>query len=152
MSLERVGLAGARAGRPLLEAEHEARAGQDAFERHPDAGLEAALGRALLVERHQRVEIALGHRCAGTPATPGATTISCAHTHLLRRGARGWQVKIFRRLGVSETPVAVERPGDRQVAQVRQRREAVGVGDAGAGERPLERRDQILRRALRSGG
>ena len=40
----------------------------------------------------------------------------------------------------------VERARDRQVAQVRQRREAVGVGDAGAGERPLERRDQILHR------
>ena len=65
----------------------------------------------------------------------------------MRRGGRmaGEDGPAARRFGHA---AHAERPGDGHVPQVRQRGEAVGVGNAGAGDRPVERRHQILHRAF----
>ena len=125
---QRVGLACRCERRPLLEAEHEPGARQDAFERHPDAPFETAFGRALVVERHQRVDIALGSRAP--ERLRGETRHDFARAdHLLRPAVARpalWRgrpavarsalaglrihVRIFRRLGVGETPVTASGP------------------------------------------
>ena len=58
--------------RLLLEAEDEVRAGEDRLERRADAALEAALRRALLVERHQPIDLAAASADGGTPRRRGA--------------------------------------------------------------------------------
>ena len=58
----------------------------------------------------------------------------------------GRHVKIRRRLGVSDTPVTADGPMMRHVAHVRQRGDA--VADVDVGQRVLERRDQIVDRAV----
>ena len=74
-------------------------------------------------------------------------TISVAQSCSLRVEV-GRQVKTARRLSVSEMPVTLLRPGDRQVLQVRHRGDAVGDADLGVGQRVVDRRDQIVDRAL----
>ena len=70
--------------------------------------------------------------------------------------ARSWladvgrQVKIRCRLGVSDTPVTVRRPGNRQFLQVRRHRHAVAGADARVDQGLLDRREQIVDRADRS--
>ena len=65
---------------------------------------------------------------------------------LLARAAVGRQVKIVRRLGVSDTPVTLHRPGDRQVLQVRRHRHAVAGADARVDQRVIDRREQVVDR------
>ncbi len=146
---DRVGLAVARRGRSLLEAEDEARAREDALERHADAFVETAVGDALAIQRHQCVDVALAGGAAER-LRGQARDDALRALHLLRRGGRLAleDAAAARRLGHAGR---LEGTGDRHVAQVRQRREPVSVGDAGAGDRPLERGDEVLHRAFEAG-
>ncbi len=143
---ERVGLSGAVRERRLLEAEHEARAGQDALEGHAHPFFEPAVGQASLVERHQRVDVALtGAAAERLRRQRGDDAVRAPR--LLRRAGRLAHEDLGA-AGRGRHPGGRERTSDGHVAQMRQGGEAVGIGDARAGNRPLERRDEILHRAF----
>ena len=99
--------------RLALDAEQEARRGQDPLEAALDAGLEAAVGSARLVEPEQRLDVRVGHRPAIGRARQRRENLLRAR---LFGGARpsGRQTNTLRRLGVS--PAAGVADTDRRSA------------------------------------
>ncbi len=108
--------------------------------------LEAAVGRSDAVEIEQRVEIA---------ASDGPPVSLSGEPRDDRLGAGGL---LGPRCGTTaedpapafrlRDPRRIEGTGDREVAQVRKTRHSVGIGDAGAGDGPVVRPDQVLDRSF----
>src|SRR5207247_9978022 len=144
---------GSRGVRLLFEPEDEVRARQDRFERGPKAAFEttwpsptrSAPGRALLVERHQAIDLA-GRQRAPVPFA-GEPREDLSRARLLLAGRRrpaGEDLLAARRLRDARRLV---RSLDDQILEVRQRRDAGAAGTA-ARERPIVRTNQVLVRAI----
>ena len=121
------------------------RADENRFERFAHAAVEAAFGRALLVERHQAIDFARGQRPPVCVAAEPRHDLPRARLLFARdRRAARKDALTARCLRDPGDPV---RSLDRQVADMRQRRDARATG-AAAGERPVVRPDQVLVRAI----
>ena len=130
--------------RLLLEAEQEARAHQDRLQRQADAGFEAALLAALLVELHRVLQVGRGRRAAERLRRQLLDDLGRARFFFGLRGrAAREDLQAARRVRHAGD---VERALHDEVAQVRQHRHA--VGDADVGQRVLERHQQIVNRAI----
>ena len=121
-------------------------AGENPLERHPDARLESALGRAGLVQGHQGAPVVGGQRPAVGGGAEPVDDLAGARERVVRsRRPAAEDAPPARRVGDADR---IERPPDGEVPEVRQAREAVGVGHARARQRPLVGRDEILGGAL----
>ena len=89
--------------------------------------------RALVVERHQRFQIVRLAAAGDTPRRRGRVTIFSAHGRA-SSGDVGRQVKIRRRLGVSDTPVGLNGPVTTKSRRCGSVREAVLRADLRVGD------------------
>ena len=130
----------------LFEAEHEVRAREDALQRHPHPGFEAALGLAGVIQRHQTLGVVGRQRSpVGGAAQPPDDRVRTGARLGRRCRPAAEDARAARRV---RDAGGVERAADGEVTQMRQTREAVRIGDAGARERPLVGRDQVLSRSV----
>ena len=93
------------AGRIRLDAEEEVGAHQHARQGHLDAGVEAALGVALLVERQRAAKVGIGHRPPVRPLRQRRQDLPRGAL-VLAPNRPDCAPKIRRRLGVSPGPFA----------------------------------------------
>ena len=102
--------------------------------------------RALLVELHQLIHVGLRHRPAiRLRRQPFDDAPGARHVFLWRRRAAAEDGAPRRMIGHARR---LERPDDAEIAQVRQRRDAVADADLRVGQRVVDRLDQIVFRAL----
>ena len=146
MIVEPVGLPGAR-GRAarLRRGTGTADSPGSPCSRQAHAALEVAVLAPLLIELHQQLEIARRSSARGTPASQPLDDRD-ARTAPRRPRRVGWQVKILRRLGVSDTPVTASGP---MIVKSRRCGSAVmpkPVADRRVGQRVIDRREQIVDR------
>ena len=139
-------LAGLHVPGRLLEAEHEMGTSQERLEGGPDSNLEAAFFRSILVEGHQSIDVTVGEiSSVGPHPQPGKDRLRAGPLFVFGcRTAR----KDFPTARRFRHTSRVVRPGNGQIPQVRQTRKSVRSGDAGAGQRPVVRRYEILHRPL----
>ena len=102
--------------------------------------------RALLVEPHQVGEVGGADRAADRPASASRRRMSVAHGALFGRRAVGRQVKIARRLGVSETPVTFIGPAIARSWMCGADGDAEAGADAHVDQRVVDRRHQVVDR------
>ena len=126
-------------GRPdFLEPENEMRAREDGLQRGPDAGLEIPILPACLVELHQPGEVVRRERTAVRAPRELRHDLRRARRLFLRleRPAR----EHLAAAGRLRDPGHLVRSDNRQVAEVRQRRDAERAADLRVGQRVLDRR------------
>ena len=137
-----VGLPGLGQRRRALEAEHELRAGQQRLQRRLDAGLEVVALASLAVELHQRFDVFVVRRPAVGLAGEAGQNLARARNLVGRRGrAADEHLAAARRVGDAGDLV---RPGDAEVADVRQHGDAGVVAVLGVGQRVVDRRHQVV--------
>ncbi len=164
MVVDAIGLSGFQRRRRLLDAEQEARAGENGLHREADAALEIpALGAraegrvpaglrgsrpraAALVERHQVLEVFGRHRAAIGLRRQLANDLRGAR-RFLARGGRAADKNLAAALGVGDAGHG-ERSGDGEVAQVGNGGGPEHFADVGVGQGVLDRHDQVVGRAV----
>ena len=109
------GVPGSTDGGLVLEAEQEAGADEDAAHRELDAGLEAASGRALAVQRQRGIEVGLGHRAPVGAPGQGRDDLAGAGRFLVgrRAGRRRADEQLAAAGRVAGRRGLGHRPGDR---------------------------------------
>ena len=119
---------------------------QEGLDGGPDSNFKAALFRSILVEGHQRIDVTIGDiSSVGPHPQPGNDRLRTGPLFLFGCWTARKDFPTARRFRHTSHVV---RSGNGQIPQVRQTRKSVRSGDAGAGQRPVVRRYEILHRPL----
>ena len=136
-----------RAVRRFLEPEHEVGTREDRLQGGADPVLEPLVGRAFVVERHERRPVLVGERTAKRLRPEAGHDLLGARP--LLRGGRGPAVEDLATTRRVRDPRRAVGALDHEILQMRQGRYPVAAdADLPIGERPLVRGQEVFNRSL----